>query len=388
MAGPRSPMRYFVLLSATLWLTGLATLPDLARIAAGDVVEPAEPEAAIDGILVMRTGTVLAGKILRSGDLYEVQSPHGTMSVPTSLVKLRCANLREAYGKLRETALSHRSANAHVTLAQWCLTNQLLKESRQELNDALVLEPDREDARRLLRNVEETLTSGKKIPSPARDPDPVRTARQLGTAVDDTESLGGLTHEQALQFTRRIQPLLVKTCATAGCHSLESETGFKLHHVTPGKNANRHATEMNLAEILEQVDIERPRNSPLLVIPRGKHGRHGRPVFNGPRGDDQFTELRSWVVAVANDEADRSGKSEIPPQRSRGIRQASLEEPRSAAKSRSRPDGAGAKGLPVTTKFPPIQPASKELHRDLPTRTEDPFDPAVFNRGSNIRSGR
>jgi len=388
MACPRLPVRTLLLLSAAIWLPALATLLRPALIAADEAIAPSDPEAATDGILVMRTGTVLAGKILLSGDLYEVRSSHGTMSVPTSLVKLRCANLREAYGRLRETALSHRSANAHITLAKWCLTNQLLKESRQELDDALLLEPDREEAKRLLRNVEETLSSSRKIPGPARDPDPVRTARQSGTAGDDAEALGGLTHGQALQFTRRIQPLLVKTCATAGCHSLESETSFKLHHVTPGKNANRHATEVNLAEILEQIDVERPRASRLLVIPRGKHGKHGRPVFNGPRGDDQFTELQRWVVEVANDEADRNGKSDVTPQRSRSIRQVSLEDQRSAAESRARSGASSGHGLPVTTTFPPIKPISKDAHRDLPARTEDPFDPAVFNRGNDRRAGR
>jgi hypothetical protein len=336
----------------------------------------------------MRTGTVVTGKILLSGDLYEVQSTHGTMSVPVSLVKLRCANLREAYTRLRETALSHHSANAHITLARWCLNNQMPREARRELDDAILLEPDREDAKRLLRNVDETLDPTRKNSTPPRDPDPLRKARQLGILPGETEALGGLSHKQALEFTRRIQPLLVKTCATAACHTVESESGFKLHHVTPGENANRQATEKNLAAILEQIEVERPRASPLLVVPRGKHGRHGRPVFNGPRGDDQLTELQRWVVAVANDEVDRAGQRDLPTQRSRGIRQISTEPSQSDSVSRARSRSSSDKGLPITTAFPPVNSNSPESHRDLPRRTEDPFDPAVFNRESDRRSGR
>jgi len=388
MADPRSPNSVYVLVSAVTLLAVLAALPAPPRSVADDRIAATEPAAASEGILVMRTGTVVTGKILLSGDLYEVQSTHGTMSVPVSLVKLRCANLREAYTRLRETAVSHHSANAHITLARWCLTNQMPREARRELENAILLEPDREDAKRLLRNVDETLDPARKNATLPRDPDPLRKARQLGVLPAETEALGGLSHNLALEFTRRIQPLLVKTCATAGCHNLESESGFKLHHVTPGENANRQATEKNLAAILEQIDVERPRASPLLVIPRGKHGRHGRPVFNGPRGDDQITELQRWVVSVASDEGDRAGRRDITAQRSRTIQQVSTDDSQLDSVSRARSSSSSNQGLPATTAFPPVKANSPESHRDLPRRTEDPFDPAVFNRESDRRSGR
>ena len=40
-----------------------------------------------------------------------------------------------------------------------------------------------------------------------------------------------LSREQALQFARRIQPLLVNNCTAAGCHGRDSETGFRLSKV-------------------------------------------------------------------------------------------------------------------------------------------------------------
>src|SRR5205823_1032493 len=103
---------------------------------------------------------------------------------------------------------------------------------------------------------------------------------------------------------------LVNNCTAAGCHGRDSETGFRLSKVTPGKDASRHAAERNLAEILEQIDMKKPRSSPLLTAPRGNHGRRGRPIFVGPRGDEQLAELAQWVTAVAGEEAQREKRGQ------------------------------------------------------------------------------
>jgi hypothetical protein len=170
----------------------------------------------VEGILVMRTGAVVSGKILRSGELYQVKSPYGEMHVPAELVKLHCADLQEAYANLRETAKARQSATAQITLARWCLTHHLGDEARQELHEALVLEPDREDAKRLLRDAEDTTKSSQKNANAGQSDSVPRAARSAAASDDDSVTLGGLSREQALQFTRRIQPLLVNTCAAAG----------------------------------------------------------------------------------------------------------------------------------------------------------------------------
>jgi hypothetical protein len=365
----------------------LLTNSQTARLAGADEsVPPAVTRAAAEGILVMRTGAVVSGKIIRSGDQYEVQSPAGTMAVPESLVKLHAPNLGEAYARLRASAEAQNGANGRITLAQWCLTNHLEKEACQELREALALEPDREDAKRLLRNAEEAAEAREKPVKTAPVVDNVRASRQADGSSEDAGSLGGLSREQALQFARRIQPLLVNNCTAAGCHGRDSQTGFRLSKVSPGKDVSRHAAERNLAEILEQIDVKKPRSSPLLTAPRGKHGRRGRPIFAGARGDEQLAELARWVTAVAAEEAQReqrihpgaAAKNSVERVASRN--DGGLPKGKSSAATRDPFATAPGSGTGANARRPEPSPLTRDQ--------VDPFDPANFNRTADRRTGR
>jgi hypothetical protein len=347
------------------------------RSAADESATP-EPSAASEEVLVLRTGTIVSGKIVRSGKLYEVQGANGSKwAVPDDLVKIRCASLSEAYQKLRESAQKQHDANAHIALARWCLTNHLEKEAVQESHDALKLEPDREDAKRLLRNAEESLKPEAKPTARVEDKPLSRIVQVAASTTDDAVSLGGLSREQALQFSRRIQPLLLNNCTAAGCHGRDAQTSFRLYKMTPGKDANRHAAERNLAEVFECINVNRPRSSPLLTAPRGKHGRRGKPIFAGPRGEEQFAELEKWVVSVARS---RRGEQEengaITGSRSSGTRQ-----------------DAGATGVRNVTPAS-IPMSSGGLNGSLPAQPPlpagrgDPFEPSAFNKETERRSGR
>ena len=127
MLGPRRWLQSQVPLFTSAMLAVFAALPTARIIAADEAVPAAGTRAVAEGILVLRSGVVVSGKIVRSGDQYEVQSPAGTMAVPESLVKLRAPNLGEAYARLRASAEAQSGANGRITLAQWCLTNHLEK---------------------------------------------------------------------------------------------------------------------------------------------------------------------------------------------------------------------------------------------------------------------
>ena len=367
MPGPRR-WKHCIVLLAACGLLATAWLHSHARTVAADEApaeEPPlqEPSAPVEGILVMKSGAVVGGKIVRSGDFYKVIGPYGQGHFPAELVKLRADDLEDAYQKLRDIAKSHHSANARITLARWCLTHHLDNQARLELREALVLEPDNQDAKRLLRDAEDSIKS-KQIDVAAGQPaPPARGGRPPSSADDETVTLGGLSREQALQFTRRIQPLLVNTCASAGCHSRDSQNGFRLQNVSPGANSNRNATERNLAQILEHIDIKKPKASTLLTAPGRHHGRNGRPVFVGPRGDEKLTELEKWIVAVARDEMQRSGRD---------------------ARRKSGAEHAAMAGKQSRDADPFAQSASDatDSQRPLPPASEDPFDTAAFNRGS------
>jgi hypothetical protein len=349
-------------LLAMVWLHSHAR-----SVAAGEAPAEESPvlesSAPVEGILVMKSGAVVGGKIVRSGDFYRVIGPYGQGHFPAELVKLQADDLEDAYQKLRDIAKSHHSANARITLARWCLTHHLDNQARQELREALVLEPDNQDAKRLLRDAEDSIKLKQKDGTAGQPALPARGTRPASAADDESVTLGGLSREQALQFTRRIQPLLVNTCASAGCHSRDSQNGFRLQNVSPGANSNRNATERNLAQILEHIDIKKPKASTLLTAPGRNHGRNGRPVFVGPRGDEKHAELEKWIMAVARDDMQRSGRD---------------------ARRKSSAEHAATPGKQSPSADPFAQSTSDaaDSQRPLPPPSEDPFDTTAFNRGS------
>jgi hypothetical protein len=383
MTGPRISLFPLWLLVGSSLLPAVSPLAPQGTLPAEGAVLPADSRAASEGILVMRTGAIIQGKILQSGGVYDVQTANGKMAVPETLVKIRAANLTEAYEQLHDGAVAQQSANAHVLLAQWCLTNQLHKEALTESHAALKLEPDREDAKRLIRNAEEALQEGE-APSPSVvvHEDPARVARQAA-AADDAVSLGGISREQALQFARRIQPLLVNNCTAAGCHGRESQTGFRLSKVTPGKDANRHAAERNLAEVLEWIDVKKPRSSRLLTAPRGNHGRRGRPVFAGSRGDEQLAELEKWIVAVAAEEIVRDRHDQDDARPKKAVRQVSAGSADNQAPRTDRTAGSRNAAAVEKPSRSPAPNVSRPSQPPLPAGHGDPFDAAVFNRGAD-----
>lgn len=386
MPGSRAWTINLWLLAGCSWFVLCCSLFGLRSTRADEPGRLDEPAATTDGVLVMRNGTVMAGTISQSDGWYEVRGKYGNVQVPAALVKMRCSSLAEAYLRLHELTVALHSANSHVTLAKWCVTNQLDKEAVQELNDALKLEPDRDDVQRMLRQVTESLDAGRKASPPrAESEDPVRTPRQEASATEEGATLGGLSLPNALHYTRRIQPLLVNTCATAGCHNRESRSGFQLSHVAPGKSSNRHASEANLAAVLEQIDLAKPTDSRLLTVPRGRHGRHGRPIFAGPRGDEQFVELESWVLSVARDGGRRTRTADAEGQRKGGVRPAAATDDDSAAvRNRDRDPFAGKPSGPAV-----FLPGEKRDRKFSDSDRGDPFDPAGFNRqASGGRSSR
>lgn len=376
----RFDWRLWMVLAA--WAIGLALCSeamDSTALAESDA-QIDESSAAEPGILLLRTGVIVEGRILKSGENYTVKRPNGEMFVPGSLVRMRCESVREAYRKLREGAKQEGTASAHIALAKWCITNHMLGEAREELNDALVLEPDRGETRDLVRRLE-ALLNPEKAEKKETKTDLTSAPLPPRFTADEIESLGGLSRTHAQQFTRRIQPILVNNCAAAGCHGAESETGFQLQRVVRGESASRIAAERNLAEVLAQIDFKTPRSSALLTTPDSNHGRRGKPAFAGPRGMSQFKELRKWVMGVAKSDIGRQKREESGVTAGGVIQQTgSVEHAQSTRRSPHRPSTDEPAGAPFPRRTTdPFGLAQQADERDA-SRKRDPFDPSAFNR--------
>ncbi len=328
--------------------------------------------AAREGVLLLRNGSVVSGRILNSGEVYQVERPAGRMSVPAVLVKCEARTLTELHAKLREGVKARASAEAHMSLARWCITNHLLAEARRELEDALVLEPEYGAARDMLRRVErlQAENPGFDAAQVRRPTSPVTPANY---SREDAESLSGLDAESVREFSRRIQPILMNNCAAAGCHHAVSQTGFRLQRVLSGATAGRNATERNVAEVLDQIDIEAPDRSALVVMAQKRHGPSSRHPFSGPYGQKQFAELRAWVERAVELQTARGKSTTRGSARRSPVEQAvasDVSENRSTKASRlqQEPVEIGSRG-----KAPASRPAQR-------IAGDDPFDPGEFNR--------
>ncbi len=248
------------------------------------------------GLLLLHSGRVIKGQISRGSGEFRIRRSKGEMFVPDEMVRHVCHNLEDAYQKQRDD-FETPQASDHVVLARWCMSYNLLDEARQELRAALKLEPGRIQSRRMLRRLDDLFG------------DKSTTAQGRGTdsifATQDVEALGGLSQEDAENFTRRIQPILLNTCGNARCHGSAAKNDFQLVRVKPGRRSSRRLSQRNLAAALRHVDFDKPLSSPLLTVPEGHHGGK-KIVFGGRSGREQAGALRQWIAAIANERTNRN----------------------------------------------------------------------------------
>jgi hypothetical protein len=268
---------------------GLSLIVSLALIVRAEDGGPRER------VIVMNSGRILAGQMTRNAGGWLVEQTSGRVQVPEDQVKLVADNLRDAYRRQRDAIVEPTPAT-HMMLAQWCISYRLHDEARDELKKCLKRDPDHEEARKLLRRLDESLTA-----KPVAAPVVLRTLKTPdGFVTPDVESLGGLSKETATAFTVRVQPLLMNKCGNAACHGAASRGEFKLHSIRMGSNGHRIYTERNLAEIMRYVDIKEPAVSPLIAIPQGSHGGT-TAIFHGPQSAEQLKTLRNFVKLVARE---------------------------------------------------------------------------------------
>ncbi len=319
-------------------------------------------------LLVLKSGRVVRGVVSPRAGGYEVGQGLGRMFISAQTVRFQAADLNEAYRKMRAT-FSELTPTVHIEIAKWCLANNQIKAARQELLDALHLEPNNQTARNMLKRLE----AG--VAAKTRKPQKTLAQRKMDQFIrTEHESLGGLTDKQAAVFVSRVQPILEKSCGNSSCHGSRSTTGFVLTR-SRGRTS-RLTSERNLAVVLKQIQFDQPNTSPLLKAIDEPHTRDGRPIFSGPAGKIQEKIVRDWVTSMTAGSS-RSVATQRPSttpaigateqtQKTVASTQASIRtEPASAV------DGA------TRTLTNGEQETLKQIRE---ANENDPFDPDVFNR--------
>lgn len=326
------------------------------------------PETPPPKLIVLTTGHLIEGDIRLKGGAYWVKSGPGEFLVPNDRIKLVAADRTEAYRKYRKL-MPEPTPDNHYYLARWCVSIGLADEARQELEEALLLDPRHAGSRSLL--VQLTRAAGE---MPQADPsEEISAADRDGDGFRRTEerSAYGLTPETVRTYVSRIQPVLMNSCATVGCHHRNAENGLQLKYVRLSGRINRLATESNLAAVLKMIDRANPSASPLLQRARDDHPGAYRALARRRRGTEILARFDDWVREVA---ADLNSLDEPPSgigaaASATSIRPATGEKDAETSPNNDAPSTSGAR-------------ESNQLVREILRNSRpDPFNPAAFNRG-------
>ena len=351
-------------IAAALIAIALVTQPARAQ------TETGESQSVRSRLLVLNNGRVVTGRISPRAGGYDVRKSSGQLFISSDTVRFEASDLDDAYRKLRAT-FTELTPKVHLEIAQWCIANNQIRAARQELLDALHLEPSNQTARTMLKRLEVLAA-----PKPATEkPKTLKQRRMDQFLRTEYESLGGLTEKQAATFTARIQPILERNCGNSSCHGSRATNDFVLKR-SRGRTS-RLVSERNLAVVLQQILFENPESSPLLKAIDEPHSRSGRPILTGPAGRVQRDIIVAWVKSVTAKDAEPATAAIPPsvfpssrsPRRDRSVVTAGAS--KTTAPTAIRPTG-------VTRK---LTESEHELLRQVRAgNQEDPFDPGVFNR--------
>ncbi len=253
-------------------------------------------------VVLLHNGGVFEGAVERSAEAISVEGQGSLIRLRSADVAYVADSLLAAYewkrGQMGQGGLT---AIDHLELADWAIENRLWEQAARELLDARQLVPQSGRLGLLERRLDEVMrleaqdaiaeTDASTGPSEA-------PGGPLAEALADDPDRPKLPDGALEQFTRRIQPVLLNSCAATGCHGAEPAGGFALDVAPLRGYGDARSTERNLFASLRLIDVHRPLDSTLLTTARGPHA--GVSPISGPRRDEMLERIAIWVGSIAS----------------------------------------------------------------------------------------
>lgn len=332
--------------------------------------------ATQDGVLVLRNGFVLEGRITPLNDMYLVSiGENGEVRLPRSEVEFQCSSLDDAYLRQRDGMISDDPAS-HLSLADWCLRHRLLARASDQLLIVHLLEPGNQR----LTMLEQRLNSLASQSVPASQDGAPRTEPTIPIPAAPPK----ISPQLMQQFTTIIQPILLNRCAAYTCHGNGSSGNYRLIRPAVGHATTSRVTHRNLQATQAFIDSEHPENSCLLRMGNIPHGG-AKPSSINEKHVQQWELVTEWIHRAALPlRASVVANSGGPKRSAFRTDVQKVTKPFSESGQLSTASGIpGATPSKVTTaghlqddlKSNPVSPASHE-----PPADQDPFDPEIFNR--------
>lgn len=349
----------------------------------------ANESAPVEQVIVLRDGGMLVGSVEQIDDRYKVTHGSIEMRVPVANVAQVASSLENAY-QLRRKTVTRPTAEAHLGLAEWCLRHGLVGPAAQELAEARTLDAGHAQLefleRRLALTRQHLAAEVARSEAPATEEEPVAAT----LAEPDPSGISELPPGAVELFTRKVQPVLVNTCTTSGCHQSGSEQAFQLDRAVLHGMSNRRTTMQNLSAALKLIDLELPHESRLLTIPRQSHAGMDDPLF-GIRQDAAFRHLADWVALVTKETAKPAAhefgtKAEID-LASADIADSGADETSAPSVKQSVYETLAVEGdLSFDSQSQAMAPIVRHGVQLQRWRPRDEFDPEIFNRRYSTES--
>ncbi len=239
--------------------------------------------------LLLDNGSLIHGRIEAAAESFTVQlAEGGKIRLARQRVQMVANSPDQAY-RFLAARVPDLDSKARLKLAEWCIEQRMLPQAQAEI--ALL-------ARRpsMAKNTERLRHRVSMLQSTARPRPPVGTARVPNTGPKRA-AVPKIPESALVEFSKRIQPLMINSCGASNCHGRTSVASFRLVKPPRGMNRSRRLTQQNLVAVLQQVDYARPAKSPLLEIMEHKHaGIQPKALF--PNEDEHKLSLTRWVESV------------------------------------------------------------------------------------------
>lgn len=251
--------------------------------------------------MLLNNGGLFEGTVQRTPDAVIVEGDGTYVRLRTADVAHVAESLVAAYEwKRARRGKGGLVAVDHLELADWAIENHLWEQAARELLDARQLAPTSGRLELLERRLDEAFRVAS-TRAPQKTPTPSERTEALNgtpaTVPAGTFQRPALPEGALEQFTRRIQPVLLNSCATSGCHGAEPAGGFAFDVAYLRGYGDLRSTERNLDRTLGLIDLHNPAASKLLTIAKGPHA--GVTPIGGQRREEMLRRISEWAHKIA-----------------------------------------------------------------------------------------
>ncbi|TWU62817.1 hypothetical protein V7x_45530 [Crateriforma conspicua] len=259
--------------------------------------------------VLLSNDNVIFGVAKQVGSKVEIRQDAGAaLTVPYQNVKCWADSIEQIY----QYRVAHRRGDRVETRladARWCLRYGLWHHALMALAEIDRFDPGNRQVAVLQQQIQRLRATRA---SETQDISPAVAASDLQTRVNESDgdaeirpvayhtddpieapgrsSASRRHNEKQIQFTRRIQPLLINRCG--GCHSHTGDSAWKMVVPGGGRRPSTDGTRRNLDGLLARLD--RTGGASFIELATTAHGGAGHPPIK-PSEKTLVDGLREWI---------------------------------------------------------------------------------------------